>query len=402
MKPFFLLIILSLELHSQNLDSLKRFQMFHNVNTPVPVLEEIIEIKEGDVFSLKKAKRQRLRFMESGYYDDVTMLFFKKKNGIHLQYYFKERSKFVNYGIYPFLSVKNDIGVGSSIYFYHLFKSTTNLQFDINYSKTDQLYRVVLSDKFWRPRTFYRFFAEWQQQDYQYRDLKSRDRYTRRGPYSGMEIGYRIRSEETISLAFEQFTRAFDAGIYQDELEKKHSIFYIQYEKSTLDWPLFPFDGYALNARLSYQKTNENKFYRFAELTGNTVFPIYKKVQTSLGLSLHHSPDAVPHYLKFHLDASKEQLALYSRYFLSESYVLFKNKIQFLTSIEYDPFHYNEMMFGFEIQSVYGQSYEFGNYVDYWQLALNFILFWKTNKIELSINRDRFERFFFQLRTTVW
>lgn len=379
-------------------DTVQNVQLFHAPSTPVPVFEEIIDIKKGDEFSLERAKRLQLRFYESELYEDVTLLFYKKDDGAHLQYYFKEDKRPFVYAFSPYLTVKNNLGVTSSVLAKNIFDTSTSAGLNFNYSKDDYAVAVLAKDRFWRDRTEFRFELEWFKENYLFTDLAKTERYAKEGNRSELSLTRRIGAEESLALLLRR--SRFDRSSSAQNSEHRLTTFGLGYKMEQTDWPLFPQRGYELGIAGYYTAEKDKSRTRHADFYAAIYSRFAKYFLVSARASARQHFDSAPHYLGYHLDGKREALNLYSQSFFARSFALLEARLYLLGSIEYDPFFKNGFMLGVSTFATGGTRVNNAGQ-KYHQFGGTCHVFYEKNRIDISVSRDIFDHVFLHITTSM-
>jgi outer membrane protein assembly factor BamA len=352
----------------------------------------------GELFDLDQAKRLRLRFYESGLYTDVTMLFYRNDDGVHVQYYFKEDRRPFVYSASPYLSIKNHVGVRSDVIARNLFEST-HIGIGFTYSEDDYNIRFVASDRYWRERLGFKMLIEWFNEDYLFSDLASASRYERQGTRSNLEFRYRFASEQSVAIIINNERSKHSSAAFGSETFDIIALGF-EYERNKTDWPLFPLRGHYLRTQFWYTNIQDVDRFRSSELLAKYYQPITAGLNGEFVTVVRHNHDDAPHFLGYHLEQNVASSGLYSSHFFASSLAIASARLRILGTIEYDPFFLNEFMIGGSIYAA-GGRYQNVNFNDYWQLGVTIHTFWKKNKIDISLSRDIFDTVFLQLSTEI-
>ena len=264
MNALFNLLIITF-LFSQDCQKLDTIKHYNSVNAPNKLFYKEFLLKKDECLDPARINRQRIRLLQSGYFESLSYLFYPKNNKIPVKFYYQEKSEFFRYRIAPYLSYGKHFGLFGSAKWDFIDGGTESYGLRFQLSTDEIKYKFLFEDPYWLESISYDFSYESNDYDYTYRDLSKNDSYRISESIFSLGLNYKLGLDDYLRIGYKWKNYKLDGGIYKNVKNSNDDdhILSVAYKLDKTDWPIFLRKGYgfSLDYRYIYQKMFQLQVY---------------------------------------------------------------------------------------------------------------------------------------------
>ena len=375
--------------------------LYRSNQIPKNVLTSLMELNSGDEFDVKLTNRRRIQLLNSGYFSQANLLFFKSDSGVVINYYLVESTTNFSWSVSPLLDVNQKLGIQVHMAWDRLLNGSSQYLMGGIYSDNKKGLNFIFMDRFWYPPFSYQIALRYEQSRYQFADLTESDRFETEATVSRLQLGYHLNPDQSLKLSVELNNSILKKGFYTDQLDIEYEVLRLNYNYSILDWPVYPFSGQQLEIQLSNYTHILDNWYRSIYLSYEQYYPLTSVFSAKNRILLDSYFSSVPLFMRLHLDGQQNRSQLRHLSLSGDAFAFIEQELRFNTDLDIRPEGFNSLKYTLGAKFQIGKIWNHNDTVDsinwYWSSGLNVHLFFLKNMLTISANVDRYKNFFLDM-----